>query len=126
MDENNSEVVQPQFQTRDRKEAEQQGDALAKMQAAMEHAMTEDCAKLPVVWVNNFRLSFAEGTVIMVLSDAQDPTGRHMPRARVAVAMPQSMFEQMVEGVGPKYLEKIREVAKQREEFAQSGAFNAD
>jgi hypothetical protein len=92
-----------------------QEDSLAKAQAAaMEHAMTEDCFKLPAIWVNNFRLSFTENAILMVLSDAQDSTGRHIPRARGSFVMPVSMFEQLIEGVGPQYLERIREVLKQK------------
>jgi hypothetical protein len=94
-------------------------DALAKMQASFEHAVTEDCNKLPAVWVNNFRLSFTEGAVMIVFSDAQDATGRHIPRARGSFAMPIMMFEQLVEGVGPQYLERIREVNKQKAELQE-------
>jgi hypothetical protein len=104
MDENNNEVVRPVS-------AE---DALRTMQDAMEHAVQEDCSRLSATWVNNFRLSYdADGAMRVVLSDAQDPTGRHIPRARVAIVMPLSMFEQLVEGVGPEYLKRIRDAKTQ-------------
>jgi hypothetical protein len=90
--------------------------ALAEMQSRMEHAFNEDCMKLPAVWVNNFRLSYTDGAVIMVLSDAQDPTGRHLPRARGSFVMPVLMLEQLVEGIGPQYLERIREAKKNHPE----------
>jgi hypothetical protein len=94
------------------KKEDDEQDALAKMQEQMNHAMIEDCLKIPATWVNNFRLNYWDKVITVVFSDAQDPTGRHMPRARTAVAMPLSMFEQMVEGIGPEYLGRIREAMK--------------